>query len=195
MIGVDTRIIRMIVAAIVVLAAIVGVSLAAAAFAPTTVATTAEIDAQRMATERAIQRVYAAGIDQLKTTRSLKLAITDAQAAAVEQQYSDQLKAFRRGAFEAVAAAYGQSSEQSAQYVAQAESRLEAAAAASSPPVLLAPGLHAIVERMGQLTSQLTEQGIKEMTQSSPAPTPSPSPSPSSTPRPQTSPSPSPTSR
>lgn len=188
---VDARVIRVIVAAVVLLAAIVGVSMAAAAFAPTTVATTAEIDAQRVATERAIQRVYAAGIDQLKTTRSLRLAITDAQAAAVEQKYSDQLKALRRGALEAVGAAYGGSSEQSAQYAAQAEPRLDAAAAASASPVLLAPRLYAIVERMGQLTSQLTEQGIKEMTQSSPAPTPSPS----STPRPQPSPSPSPTGR
>ena len=191
MIRIDRRIIRVIVAAILVLAAIVGVSMAATAFAPTTVATTAEIDAQRVATERAIQRVFAAGIDQLKTTRSLKLAITDAQAAAIEQKYSDQLKALRRGALEAVGVAYGGSSEESARYAAQAEPRLDAAAAASAAPVLLAPGLYAIVERMGQLTSQLTEQGIKEMTQSSPAPTPSPS----STPRPQTSPSPSPTGR
>ncbi|HZP96503.1 MAG TPA: hypothetical protein VFC31_09240 [Candidatus Limnocylindria bacterium] len=193
----DRRVVRWLVAVVVALAAVVGLSMASAAFAPTTVASAGELDAQRGAAERAIQRVYAAGLDQLKTTRSLKLAITDAQAAAIEQKYADQLKALRRSALQAVGDAYGQTADQSAQYAAQAEPRLDGTPAASSAPVLLAPRLYAIVERMGQLTSQLTDQGIREMTQAQPSGSPAASPSaaPSRTPRPTTSPSASPTGR
>lgn len=189
MIRIDGRVLRGAVAALVVVAAVVGLSFASAAFAPRTVATVGELDAQRSATERAIQRIYATGIDQLKTTRGLRLAITDAQAAVIEQKYVDQLKALRRSALQAIGDAFGGSPDQTTQYATQAEARLEVAAA-SAPPVMLAPRLYAIVERMGQVASQLTDQGIREMTQTTPS---SPSPSPSTTPRPATTPSPSPT--
>ncbi len=197
MIHIDRRSLRWLVGAVVVIAAIVGLSVASSAFAPTTVASAGELDAQRGAAERAIQRVYAVGIDQLKTTRSLKLAITDAQAGAIEQKYADQLKALRRSALQAIGNAYGQNADQSAQYAAQIEPQLEAEAAASGAPVLLAPRLYAIVERMGQVTGQFTDQGIREMTQTTPSapPASSPSAAPSSTPRPAGSASPSPTGR
>ena len=191
---VDIRIVRAILAAVVLVGVLVGLSFAAAAGAPRIQATNAELDAQRSSTERAIQRVYAAGIDQLKTTRSLKLAITDAQAAVIYTKYSDQLGALRRSALEAVGAANGLATDAGAQYAQQATTRLDGALP-SSPPVMLAPRLYAIVERMGQLTSQLTDQGIREMTQATPpsSPSPSPSPTPTSSPRPSTSASPSPT--
>jgi hypothetical protein len=190
---VDIRVVRAVIAAVVLIAAFVGLSLAAAAGAPKLLATNAELDTQRSSTERAIQRIYAAGIDQLKTTRSLKLAITDAQAAAIYTKYSDQLSALRRSALEAVGAANGLAADASTQYAQQAATRLDAALP-SSPPVMLAPRLYAIVERMGQLTSQLTDQGIREMTQATPpSSSPSSSPTPTSSPRPSTSPSPSPT--
>ena len=190
---------RALVAAVILLGALVGLSLAASAGAPKTVATSAELDAQRAASERAVQRIYVAGLDQLKTARSLTLAITDAQAAAIEQKYSDQLKALRHLALQAVGEAYGQTADASAQYATQTEAKLDAAgaAAATGTPVLLAPRLYVIVERMGQLASQLSDQGIREMTQATPSSTPAPTPTsaPSSTPRPTTSASPSPTGR
>jgi len=184
-IRIDIRLIRALVAAVVLVAAWIGLSFVAAAGAPTIKATNTELDTQRASTERAIQRIYAAGVDQFKTTRALHLAITDAQAAAIQTKYNDQLVTLRRGALEAVGAASGLAADASAQYAQQAATRLDAALP-SSPPVMLAPRLYAIVERMGQLTSQLIDQGIREMTQATP-------PSPSPTPRPSVTPSPSPT--
>jgi hypothetical protein len=190
---VDMRSIRALIAAVVLVAAWIGLSFVATASAPTIKATSAELDLQRSSTERAIQRVYAAGLDQLKTTRSLKLAITDAQAAVIYTKYSDQLGALRRSALEAVGAASGLAADASATYAQQAAARLDGALP-SSPPVMLAPRLYAIVERMGQLTSQLTDQGIREMTQATPSSSsPAPSPTSSLTPRPSATSSPSPT--
>ena len=188
---VDIRIIRALIVAVVLIAAAIGLSFVAAASAPTIRATNAELDTQRSSTERAIERIYATGIDQLKTTRSLKLAITDAQAAVIQTKYNDQLAALRQSALQAVGAANGLTADASAQYAQQAAARLDAALP-SSPPVMLAPRLYAIVERMGQLTSQLTDQGIREMTQATPA-SPSATPTLTGTPRPSTTPSPSPT--
>ena len=187
---VNIWIVRAVLAAIVLVVLLYGLSFFAAAAGPKIHATDAELDAQRSAAERAIERVYAAGIDQLKTTRSLKLAITDAQAAAIQTKYNDQLSALRQSALEAVGAANGLTADAGTAYARQAATRLDTALP-STPPVMLAPRLYAIVERMGQLTSQLTDQGIREMTQATPS-SPSPSPSPSVTPRPP-SPSPSPT--
>ena len=174
---VDIRIVRAVIVAVVLIAAAIGLSFVAAASAPTIRATNAELDTT--------------GIDQLKTTRSLKLAITDAQAAVIQTKYNDQLAALRQSALQAVGAANGLTADASAQYAQQAAARLDAALP-SSPPVMLAPRLYAIVERMGQLTSQLTDQGIREMTQATPA-SPSATPTLTGTPRPSTTPSPSPT--
>jgi hypothetical protein len=189
-IRVDIRAIRALLAVLVVAAALAGLGLIAAAGAPRITASAAELDAQRGAAERAIQRIYAAGVDQLKTTRSLKLAITDAQAAAIQAKYNDQLAALRRGALEAVGAANGLLADASTAYAKQVEAQLDAALP-SSPPVLLAPRLYAIVEKMGQFTSTVTDQGIREMTQSPAAPTASPTPSTTARPSPTPSPSPS----
>lgn len=185
---IDRRRLRPLVAAVVALVVLTALSVAASAYAPRAVATAAELDAQRAAAELAVQRIYVAGIEQLKTTRSLRLAITDAQAAVIQQKYTDQLKQLRRTALAAVGEAYGQTTDQSAQYATQAEQRLDAAPAPSAPPVLLAPRLYAIVDRMGQLTGALSDQGTREMTQT--ASSPAPSASPSGSPRPSASASP-----
>ena len=93
------------------------------------------------------------------------------------------------GALQAIGTAYGQTADQSAQYAAQIEPKLEAAGPTpTGAPVLLAPSLYSIVERMGQLTSQLTDAGIKEMTQSTPSATASPTPSATASARPSPSP-------
>lgn len=181
-----------IVAALVLVAALVGLSFVAQAGAPKVSASSADLTAQRAATERAIERVYLAATEQLKTTRSLHLAITDAQAATIQQNYTDQLKALRLSALQAVANDYGQSGDVAAQYAAQAQSRLDQAPLASAPAVMLAPSLYAIVQRMGQVAADLQDRGIREMTQA-PGASPAASPSPTATASPSRSPSPSPT--
>ena len=179
---IDRRVLRALIGVGVALVALIGLSLIASAGAPKAIASSIELNAQRGTTERAIQRIYLAGVEQMKTTRGLRLAITDAQAAAIEQKYVDQLNQLRRSALAAIGEAYGQTGDQSLQYAGQAEARLGSAVPASAPPLLLAPRLYTIVERMGQVTSQISDQGVKEMTQASPPPTgtarPSASPSP-----------------
>ncbi|HYR92624.1 MAG TPA: hypothetical protein VEP48_00330 [Methylomirabilota bacterium] len=171
------------------LVALVGLSFAARAGAPTTVAASGDLSTQRSAAERSIDRVYKFGLEQLKTTRGLKLAISDAQAAAIERSYATQLKDLRHSALQAIADAYALRADQAAAYIAHTEERLDTSPAASAPPVMLAPRLYQVVQRMADLGSQLTETGIREMTK---APTggPSPSPSPSATTRPNPTPSP-----
>ncbi|MDQ2951666.1 MAG: hypothetical protein M3R54_05330 [Chloroflexota bacterium] len=172
--------------AVVAVAVLVGVAAyAASAGAPRTTAGQAELNAQRAGVERAVQRVYAAAIEQLKTTRGLRLAVSDAQAAVIEQKYTDQLIALRQSALQALAEAYAVPADQQAAFVAQTINRLGSASAApSAEPVMLAPRLYQIVQRMGELAGQLSDAGIKEMTQSTP------SASPSATARPSASPSP-----
>jgi hypothetical protein len=179
-----------IVIAVVALLALVGLSFAARAGAPTTLASSADLAAQRTSAERTIDKVYKFGLQQLKTTRGLRLAITDVQAAAIEQKYTTQLSDLRKGALQAIADAYALTPDQASAYVAQAEQRLDSTAPApSGAPVMLAPRLYQIVQRMADLGGQLTEAGIREMTQ---APSGSPAASPSPTARPSGSPSPSP---
>lgn len=190
MIRLDIRVVRALLAVVVAVVVVAGIAFASSAFAPTSVATAAELDGQRAAAERAIQRISAAGVDQLRTTRGLRLAITDAQAAQIERKYADQLRTLRHDALVAIAVAFGQSADQSAQYATQTESRIETIATASAAPVMLAPRLYAIVEKMGQLAGQVSDQGIREMTQTTPA---SPTAAPSSTPRTTPTASPSPT--
>jgi hypothetical protein len=172
--------------AVVALLALVGLSFAARAGAPTALANSADLAAQRTSAERTIDKVYKFGLEQLKTTRGLRLGITDAQAASIEQKYATQLKDLRRGALQAIAEAYALTPDQASSYVGQAEQRLDSTApAASGEPTMLAPRLYQIVQRMADLGGQLTEAGIREMTQA-------PSGSPSPTARPSGSPSPSP---
>lgn len=182
---------RALVLLVVVLAALVGLSLVARAGAPTTVAGAAELATQRASAERSIDKVYKTGLEQLKTTRGLRLAISDAQAAAIEQKYVTQLRDLRRSALQAIATLYALSADQATAYVQQTEARLDAPAAPSAAPVMLAPRLYAIVQRMAEVGAQLTDAGIREMTQS-PTGSPAPSAAPSSTPRPGASASPSP---
>jgi hypothetical protein len=162
-----TRLQLRIAIAVVALLALVGLSFAARAGAPTTLANSADLAAQRTSAERTIDKVYKFGLQQLETTRGLRLAITDAQAAAIAE-------------------AYALTPDQASSYVGQAEQRLDSTAPApSGEPTMLAPRLYQIVQRMADLGGQLTEAGIREMTQA-------PSGSPSPTARPSASPSPSP---
>ena len=182
---------RAVVATVAVLLALIGLSFAARAGAPTTVASTSDLTAQRASAERSIDKVYKFGLDQMKTTRGLRLAISDAQAAVIEQKYATQLRDLRRGALQAIADAYGMNTDQAASYVTQTEQRLDGGPSASAPPTMLAPRLYQIVQRMADLGGQVTDTGIREMTApNAPSATPSVSPSPTS--RPNATPSASP---
>lgn len=176
--------IRTVVVAIVVLAGAAAVAYAASVGAPRATANSTELAAQQRAAERDFERVYAAGIDQLKTTRSLHLAIPDSQAAQIETKYTDQLKALRQSALVALAQAYGLPQDQQQTYTQQTVAKMDAGPLPSGDPVMLAPRLYQIVQRMGELAGQLVDAGVKEMTQSLP-----PSPSPSGSARPSPSPS------
>ncbi len=176
--------VRALVVLVALLAALVGVSFAASAAAPRTVASAADLAAQRASAERSIDKVYKTGLEQLKTTRGLKLAISEAQAASIEQKYLTQLRELRRSALQAIAGLYALPGDQAAAYVQQTESRLDTQPAAPAEPVMLAPRLYVVVQRMAELGAQLTDAGIREMTQ---APTGTP---PSGTARPSPSPSP-----
>ncbi len=184
----DRRTVRLLAALVIVLLALVGGSLAARAGAPTTIASASELAAQRASAERSIDKIYKAGIEQLKTTRGLHLTISDAQAASIEQRYAGQLKDLRHSALQALADLYALPADQAATYIQQTEQRLDNQTAASAPPVMLAPRIYQIVQRMSDLGAQLTDAGIREMTQ---APSGSPAPTPSSSARPSPSPSPS----
>jgi hypothetical protein len=177
--------------AVAALVVLVGLSFAARAGAPTTVAASGDLNAQRSAAERSIDKVYKFGLEQLKTTRALRLAISDAQAAVIEQNYAKQLNDLRHGALQAIADAYALAPDQARSYIAETEQRLDGNPAASAPPVMLAPRLYQIVQKMADFGSQLTDAGIREMTKApTGAPSPSPSPSPSATTRPSPTPSP-----
>lgn len=185
--GFSRSAVRPLVGLVIVLAALAGAAFAARAGAPTTVAAPPELAAQRASAERSIDSVYKTGIGQLKLTRGLKLAITDAQAAAIELKYQTQLKELRRSALQALAELYALPADQATAYVQQTESRLDTQVAASAPPIMLAPRLYQIVQRMAELGAQLADAGIREMTQS---PTSAPSATPSA--RPSVTPSASP---
>lgn len=175
--------------ALIALLLVAGGALVARASAPIAVAGAPELATQRASAERSIDSVYKTGMQQLKTTRGLRLAITDAQAATIEQKYATQLKDLRHSALQALADAFALPADQTPAYIQQAETRLDGQPAQSAPPVMLAPRLYQIVQRMADLGSQLSDAGVREMT--SPAPTGSPIPSPSATARPSASPSPS----
>lgn len=160
-------------AALLLLAVIGGVAYAASAGAPRATAGQAELNAQRAGVERAVQRIYLAALEQLKTTRGLRLAITDAEAAAVEQKYTEQLKSLRVSALQALADAYAVAPDQAPAFVAQITARLDTASAVpSADPVMLAPRLYQIVQRMGELAGQLSDAGIREMTKTAPTASP-----------------------
>lgn len=178
------RVVRAVVALIVVIAGVVAVAYAAGVGAPRATASSSDLLAQQRAAERDLQRVYDAAIGQLKTTRSLKLAIPDSQAAQIESSYTQQLRALRQSALVAVAQAYGLAQDQQQAYTQQVITKMDAGPLPSATPVMLAPQLYQIVQRMGELAGQLVDAGVKEMTQSTAPPSPSPSRSPSPSPSP-----------
>jgi len=81
--------------------------------------------------------------------------------------------AVRRAALADVAHAVGLTGTAAIAYISAIEPKLdEAIADASQPPVLLAPGLFAIVSRANALFSQVADQATRELTTAPATPSP-----------------------
>ncbi len=147
---------------------------------PRAIATAADTDKQRAATERAIQRAHAAAVDQLRRSRALKLPITDAQAAAIEASNLADLRTLRHSALVSLSQALGQGAGDAEAYATVTEQRLDASPVPEkllNESVLLAPKLFAIVQKMDEISVQIADRGTRAMTVS-----PSASPRPSGAP-------------
>lgn len=153
---------------------------------PRAVADPATLGSQRAAAERAVAVSHAKGVEQLRKVLELRLAITRAQADAIQQRALADLAAIRRTSLTAIGRATGLSGPALEAYVAEAEQRSDRGTIAGEGGVLLAPALSDLVQRTAQLSTQVTDAATRELTGA-----PSPSPTPSAPPR---SPSPSPRS-
>lgn len=153
------------------------------AFDPAVTASPEGIAAQRAAAERAIQRGYQKAIDQLDTTRGLKVSRTPEQIEAIAAKATADLRLLRRNALTALGQNIGLRDAALARYVGDAEARLDALPDTKAEPgVLLAPRLLAIVGRMNELAAQLADDATREITVPSAPPAASPSARPSPSP-------------
>ena len=141
---------------------------------PPAAADASAVASQRSAAEHALARGYAKAVDQLRSTANVRLPVSAAQAATIEQKAVSDLKAVRRAALADLASASGLTGAQATAYVAATEPRLDDASAfADEPGVLLAPGYFAIVSRADGLFAQVADQATRELTT---APSASPTP-------------------
>jgi hypothetical protein len=185
----------------VVAGALVGVLLALAlvtsgviarAAEANTVANASVLQTQQSAAERDVERAYEQAVNQVRKVRGLNLAITAAQADAIAQKAFSDLTALRHSAFVSLGQVLGLADVGA--YATGTEQRFDQAAVAAQPsplPVLLAPRLYAVVARMSELATQLSDQATTNLTAPAATPAPTVAPSPSRTPAP----SPSPTTR
>ena len=143
---------------------------------PPVIADRAAVAPQREAAEHALARGYGKAVDQLRSTGNVRLPVSAAQAAVIQQRAVSDLKTVRRAALADLAHAAGLAGADATAYVGAAEPRLDDATPfANEPGALLAPGFFAIVSRADALFVQVAEQATRELT-SAPSPTPAPSP-------------------
>ena len=175
---------RALIAVVAVLAVILGflaldrTGILTAALEPTRVADAKAMDAQRTAAERGIQRAYAGAVLQVEQSKSLKLAITDQQASDIRTKALGDLRTLRHNALVSVAGLLGSGTGDAERYATTTEQKLDAAPVpdrTSTEPVLLAPRLYAIVQRMDEISPQLTDKALRNLTV---PPTPRPTSSP-----------------
>ena len=125
----------------------------------------ATVAAQRQAAEHALARGYAKSLEQLRSTGSVRLPVTPAQAAAIMAKAVVDLKAVRRAALADLANASGLRGSDATAYVTLTEPRLDDASAfANEPGALLAPGFFAIVSRADTLLSEIADQATRDLT-------------------------------
>lgn len=141
-----------------------------------TVAGREDVVAQQAAAERHIGRGYDQAVDQVRKARALRLAIPAAQADAIATKALADLFALRHSALVSLGQAIGMGTDDAERWARTAEQAADARSGAARPSptaVLLAPRLYAIVARMGELATQLSDAATTALTAS---PTPSPSP-------------------
>ncbi len=136
------------------------------------------VAAQRVAAEHDIQRGYVAAADQLAKLNELVLPISKAEAETITLKARDDLRAVRRSALAALASALAMSAADVEAYVRATDPLLDGQTFANEPGVLLAPNLHAIVDRATRLYAQVGDAAARQLTQPRATPSPSPSPSP-----------------
>jgi hypothetical protein len=174
------------------LLAIVGFAMAARANEPVTVATAAQMQVQRAAAERDVERAYEQSAEQVTKVRALNLAITAAQADQIASKALTDLRTLRHSAFLSLGQVMGMAAAEAETYATATETRFDQAPVAkqtaSPSPVLLAPRFYAIVSRMSELATLLADQATTQLT--APPPSAVPSPTPSGSARPSASPSP-----
>ena len=140
---------------------------------PPTVADPTALAPQREAAEHALARGYARSVDQLKSTGNVRLPVSPAQAAAIQQKAITDLKTVRRAALADLATASGLRGADATAYVTATEPRLDdATAVANEPGALLAPGFFAIVSRADALFAQVADQATRELTTAPASPSP-----------------------
>jgi hypothetical protein len=143
---------------------------------PPIVADAAAVVPQREAAEHALARGYGKAIDQLRSTANVRLPVSAAQAATIQQRAVTDLKTVRRAALADLAHASGLAGADATAYIGAAEPRLDDATQyANEPGALLAPGFFAIVSRADALFVQVADLATRELT-TAPSPTPAPSP-------------------
>ena len=114
-------------------------------------------------------------MDQLKSTGNVRLPVSPAQAAAIQQKAIIDLKTVRRAALADLATASGLLGADATAYVTATEPRLDdATAVANESGALLAPGFFAIVSRADALFAQVADQATRELTTAPATPSPTP---------------------
>lgn len=152
-----------------------------------TVASATVVAEQQGAAERDVERAYEQAVEQVRKVRALRLAIPAADADAIETKALNDLKTLRHSAFVSLGQVLGFSTADVEPYAASVERRFEQQPASTQPspaPVLLAPRLYAIVSRMSELSTQLSDKATTDLT----APAATPGPTPTRTPAPTASP-------
>src|SRR4029077_19051487 len=109
----------------------------------------------------------------------LVLPVTTAEATAITQKATDDLRTVRQSAVAALATLLGMSEADADAYARTAHVALEGQSFAGEPSVLLAPDIGAVVDRAPQLYAQVGDAAAKELTQPKATATPRPSASPS----------------
>jgi hypothetical protein len=142
---------------------------------PPAVADLAAVAPQREAAEHALGRGYVKALDQLRSTSSVRLPVSAAQAAAIQQRAVADLKTIRRAALADLAHAAGLSGDAATAYISGTEPKLDDATPyANEPGALLAPGFFAIVSRADALFKAVADQATRDLTTAPATPSPSP---------------------
>jgi hypothetical protein len=162
---------------------------------PMAVASPQVVAAQQAAAERDIERAYEQATEQVRKVRRLNLAISAQQADTIATKALDDLKTLRHNGFVALGQVLGLAASDAEGYATATERRFEQGPISAQPSpsaVLLAPRLYAIVSRMSELSTQLSDKATSDLTAPAATPAPSATPSPTATRAPSPTPTPSP---